>query len=219
KKVRLMRQTLDAYNIGSGARGLDLGCGQGWYLGEMRAAGYAVDGSDYSQGQLDKAKLHLSRAGVDQGALIQADAQHLPFADGSYDFVYSINAIHHMLEPGAQARALLEIVRVLRPGGIFMLHEINTYNPVFRWYVGYLYPLLKKIDEGNEEWVLPTELPATRGAAWSPVVEYFTFLPDFVPRVILNLLAGVERALENSSARRMSAHYQACLVKTALAER
>ncbi len=219
KKTRLIERTLGRYGITPGARGLDLGCGQGWYLLEMRRNGFSVDGTDYSQGQLDKAKTNLENQGMEAGVLVQADARTLPFSENTYDFVYSINAIHHILDEGAQQRALDEIVRVLRPGGVFLLHEINTYNPLFRWYMGYLFPLLKKIDEGNEEWVLPTELPPTEGARWeTESIEYFTFLPDFVPHAILRAFAGVERYLEQSRFRRMSAHYQACLIKADGAE-
>ncbi len=214
KKIVLIRQTLASYGVSAGSKGLDLGCGQGWYLTEMRRHGFDVDGTDYSQGQLDRAHEHLLAHSMDPGVLVQADAQSLPFEDQSYDFVYSINAIHHILAEGAQQRAMDEIVRVLRPGGVFLLHEINTYNPVFRWYMGYLFPLLKKIDEGNEEWILPTELPETRGARWDEEnIEYFTFLPDFVPQIVLRACAGIERFLEQSVLRRMSAHYQACLIK------
>lgn len=213
KKIDIMAGTLAAHGIRPPGRGLDLGCGQGWYLAEMQARGYPTDGTDYSTGQLERLRANLAAPARDRTLLVKADAQALPFADDSYDFVYGINAIHHILSPDAQQRALREIVRVLRPGGVFLLHEINTSNPVFRWYMGYLFPLLKKIDEGNERWVLPTALPPVRGARWSSEVRYFTFLPDFVPAGILRAFAGLERRLEQSSFRRFSAHYQACLVK------
>jgi hypothetical protein len=104
-------------------------------------------------------------------------------------------------------------VRVLRPGGVFILHEINTQNPVFRLYVGYLFPLIKQIDEGTERWILPSALPSAPGAAWAAEAQYFTFTPDFVPNALQRLLGGIERALERSALRGYSAHYQACLVK------
>lgn len=213
KKIDIMTGTLAAHRIPPPARGLDLGCGQGWYLAEMQARGYPTDGTDFSTGQLERVRANLAEPARGRTLLVKADAQALPFADDSYDFVYGINAIHHILSTDAQQRALREIVRVLRPGGVFLLHEINTNNPVFRWYMGYLFPLLKKIDEGNERWVLPTALPPVPGARWSSDVRYFTFLPDFVPARILAWFANLERALERSSFRRFSAHYQACLVK------
>lgn len=215
KKIDIMAATLAAHGIAPPGRGLDLGCGQGWYLAEMQTRGYPTDGTDYSTGQLERVRANLPEHARGRTLLVKADAQALPFADDSYDFVYGINAIHHILSTDAQQRALQEIVRVLRPGGVFLLHEINTNNPVFRWYMGYLFPLLKKIDEGNERWVLPTALPPVAGARWSSNVHYFTFLPDFVPPAILRAFADVERTLEQSSFRRFSAHYQACLVKDA----
>lgn len=219
KKIRLMQRTISEHGLSPQAHGLDLGCGQGWYLAEMRKLGFSVDGTDYSQGQLDKALVNLTAEGVSAGRLLQTDARELPFESNSFDFVYSINAIHHLLETDSQERAFAEIVRVLRPGGIFMLHEINTENPVFRWYMGYLFPLIKKIDEGNEEWVLPSALPKCSGASWAVnSIEYFTFLPDFIPRSILRALSGFEKVLEQSRFRRMSAHYQACLIKDAGSE-
>jgi SAM-dependent methyltransferase len=217
KKTGLIRERLAAAGIAGGARGLDLGCGQGWYLGELRDAGYRMHGLDFSAGQLKKAA-ESARGRTAPGAalaagLCQGDAQTLPFPDGSFDFAYSINAFHHLPSPAAQERAVREIVRVLRPGGIFILHEINTHNPVFRLYVGYLFPLIKQIDEGTESWILPSALPAAAGAAWAEELQYFTFTPDFVPSALQTLLGGIERGLERSALRRYSAHYQACLVK------
>jgi SAM-dependent methyltransferase len=217
KKTDLMRAELQGAEIPTGARGLDLGCGQGWYLSALAAAGYRMHGLDYSVGQLKKA---VAGARRDAGAgapmplrICQGDAQTLPFPDGSFDFAYSINAFHHLPSRAAQERAIGEIVRVLRPGGVFILHEINTQNPVFRLYVGYLFPLIKQIDEGTERWILPSALPSAPGAAWAAEAQFFTFTPDFVPNALQRLLGGIERALERSALRGYSAHYQACLVK------
>lgn len=209
-KLAYLQGALQAHGIAGDARGLDLGCGQGWYLAAMRARGYRVDGTDYSIGQLRRAA--AAPAGV--GRVVQADAQALPFGDATYDFVYSINAIHHLLSAEAQQRSLQEIVRILRPGGLFLLHEINTRNPLFRWYMGYVFPLLKRIDEGTERWILPTALPDVPGARWrAGETQYFTFLPDSIPRALLPPLAPLERVLERSLLRPLSAHYQACLQK------
>lgn len=221
KKTDLIRRGLAREDIGDGAKGLDLGCGQGWYLIALSELGFRMHGIDFSAGQLKNAALNARAAAPDPSTaatalpvrLYQADAQALPFPDNSFDFAYSINTIHHLPSRAAQERAIHEIVRVLRPGGVFILHEINTQNPVFRLYVGYLFPLIKQIDEGTERWILPSALPAAPGAAWGDEAQYFTFTPDFVPSALQRLLGGIERALERSALRGYSAHYQACLVK------
>jgi len=213
KKVGFIDRLLRGRGLGNGAHGLDLGCGQGWYLAALTRLGYRVDGADAAEAQVQRAALFLRENGIQHASLMCANAEALPFGDNTFDFVYSINAIHHILSPGSQLRAFQEIVRVLRPGGVFVLHEINTNNPIFRLYMGYLFPLIKKIDEGNEAFILPAELPPIKGASWSSEVEHFTFLPDFVPSRIQRLFAGFERRLEQSRLRHFSAHYQACLVK------
>jgi ubiquinone/menaquinone biosynthesis C-methylase UbiE len=217
RKIGYIQNQLLESGVRERAHGLDLGCGQGWYFIEFARLGYQMDGLDYSGEQVERARLNLRQSGI-HGAdadqtLVQGDAMALPYPDNSFDFAYSINAFHHILAPNGQRRAFQEVVRVLKPGGVFVLHEMNTHNPVFRLYMGYVFPLLKKIDEGNEIWLMPDNLPKLRGAKWLPEHKYFTFLPDFVPSIVQRLLGGLERRLERSSFGRFSAHYQACLVK------
>lgn len=47
--------------------------------------------------------------------LVQADARELPFEDESFDLVYTVSALPEVPD---QQRALAEVMRVLRPGGI-----------------------------------------------------------------------------------------------------
>lgn len=55
-----------------------------------------------------------------------ADAEALPFDDGSFDLVHSKDSLHHMEHP---ERALAEYRRVLRPAGTALIVEANRYNP------------------------------------------------------------------------------------------
>ena len=88
-----------------------------------------------------------------------------------------------------------ELLRVLRPGGLLFVHEINTRNVLFRFYMGYVFPSLNCIDEGVERWLLPHRFAVYTDA---PVAEvrYFTFLPDFLPQALVRLLMPIERLLE-----------------------
>ncbi len=215
RKVCLIQEQLRREGIPDGARGLDLGCGQGWYMSELALGGYRMTGVDYSRRQLATATGGDSLGGGElRGHFVQADAESLPFAEGAFDFAYSINAFHHLASPTAQLSALREVIRVLRPRGAFVLHEINTQNPIFRLYMGYLFPLLRVIDEGTEQWMLPQSMPDVPGALWRTDVQYFTFTSDFVPSALQSSFDRLERSLERSRLRRYSAHYQVALVKS-----
>ena len=173
----------------------------------MTRLGYRIHGVDAAVRQVEASPETTS------ASFLQGEASDLPFPEDAFDFAYGINVIHHILDPQARRESLSEIVRVLRPGGLFFLHEINTRNPLFAFYMSYLFPVMTTIDEGNEIWVRPDALPRVHGAAWTEDVDYFTFLPDFVPAGLVRTLGGMESFLERSRTRVWSAHYMACLVK------
>jgi hypothetical protein len=70
--------------------------------------------------------------------------------------------------------------------------------------------MLKSIDEGTEWWIDPRSWTAADGFALADV-RYFTFLPDFTPRVLMRPALGIERWLERGPTRAYSAHYLAVL--------
>jgi ubiquinone/menaquinone biosynthesis C-methylase UbiE len=106
--------------MASGAtRVLDIGCGTGALAGEVavRWPHARVTGLDISAGMLAIAARTV--AGLPDGAagrvaLVQAPADSLPFADGSFDV--AVTAFVLQLVP-SRARALREARRVLAPGG------------------------------------------------------------------------------------------------------
>ena len=212
RKAQVMDEWLRRESDERPLRGLDLGCGHGWYTVAMAARGYSMSACDRSSGQVEFARRHIAER-EPEVELRVADAGSLPYPDASFDFAYSVNVFHHMGGPAEQAAALTEIVRVLEPGGVFFLQEINTANPLFTFYMDYVFPVLREIDEGTECWIRPSALPPVAGASWSDEKAYLTFLPDFVPRALLPALGGFERALERSRLRTWSAHYVARLRK------
>ena len=46
-----------------------------------------------------------------------------------------------------EARVAREMARVLKPGGFLVVQETNTNNPLFRFYMGYVFPILSRIDD------------------------------------------------------------------------
>jgi len=199
RKVDLMERSLRRAGR-AGARGLDLGCGTGWYSRDLERRGFRITSLDRSEGQAGRAR---ERRGA-RAAVAVGDAVRLPFRDGVFDFAYAINVIHHLPDRSAQAEALGELRRVLRPGGSCFLHEINVANPLFRLYMVYVFPVLRDIDQGNELWLGARDgFDGFRREA----VAFFTFLPDFLPAGLLRLLGPLERALERSPLRSWSAHF------------
>ena len=135
KKTDLMREIIAAHQAGT--RGLDVGCGQGWYVARMRELGFDVNGIDASAGQIQ-----LAAANIGAPDLVQVgSALQIPAADATYDFAYTINVVHHLPSVDDQRAAFAEMFRVLRPGGLLFLHEINTRNLLFRFYMGYVFPI------------------------------------------------------------------------------
>jgi ubiquinone/menaquinone biosynthesis C-methylase UbiE len=68
-----------------------------------------------------------ARQGGGPGArVVRGDAAALPFRDNLFSAVFAVLVLHHLLSPGLQDRALAEIFRVLRPGGVFLALEISN---------------------------------------------------------------------------------------------
>lgn len=108
---------------GGGETLLDIGCSWGrWSIAAARK-GYRVTGIDPSLGALVAAK-RVSRSMGLSIDFICADARHLPFAEASFDKVYSYSVLQHFSRPDAR-RAFGELSRVLRPGGLSLVQMPN----------------------------------------------------------------------------------------------
>ena len=206
RKTEMMRDALQGWGIGR--QGLDVGCGQGAYVARMRKLGFDVVGIDASAGQVKLAARKFDEPGI----IATGSVLDIPAADSSYDFAYIINVLHHLSSVDEQRRAFAELLRVLRPGGVLFVHEINTRNVMFRFYMGYVFPSINCIDEGVERWLLAHRLAMYTDAEVADV-RYFTFLPDFVPQGLVRLLTPIERLLEASPLGMYSAHYMAIVRK------
>jgi ubiquinone/menaquinone biosynthesis C-methylase UbiE len=117
---RLIR---DGTALERGARLLEIGCGVGAVLAVL-GQGFPdvrLVGVDIEQKQLDFARGHLQRAGVD-ATLLKADALALPFEENSFDHVWMMWFLEHIGDPPA---ALREARRVLVRGGRITAIEVD----------------------------------------------------------------------------------------------
>ena len=71
---------------------------------------------DYSPDMMAAARARAERLGVGNVRFVQGDVGALPFGDGSFDIVLSLNGFHAFPDKEAAYR---ETFRVLRPGGTF----------------------------------------------------------------------------------------------------
>lgn len=119
---------LDWLEQPAGLRWLDVGCGNGAFTEELitRCHPAAVEGIDPSAEQIAFAR---ERTGTRMAHFQQADAQTLPFADNSFDVATMALVIAFVPDP---AKAVAEIARVVRPGGIIAAYmwEIPDKTPL-----------------------------------------------------------------------------------------
>ena len=79
---------------------------------------------DYAENMVAFAQRHLAEEGADLEIEIkQASVLELPFADNSFDVVTSHRCLMALLDWKKQQSALMEIARVLKPGGMLILME------------------------------------------------------------------------------------------------
>ena len=92
---------------------LEIGCGTGVHARLLAADGARLTAVDLTPTAVELTRRRLALADL-QADVRVADAESLPFADASFDYVWSWGVIHHS---ESTERVLAEIARVLRPGG------------------------------------------------------------------------------------------------------
>jgi len=122
------RHILSAANITAQDRVLDLGCGLGNILialAERIDFIHPAAGVDVSPDLVRIGEQEIEQAGLHDRIRLQvAPATRLPFEDGAFDVVFTSHVLKH-LDDEALLTSLREVVRVLRPGGRFLLWEFE----------------------------------------------------------------------------------------------
>ncbi|HXA47711.1 MAG TPA: class I SAM-dependent methyltransferase [Burkholderiaceae bacterium] len=142
-KLRGREELLGKLQWSGNEQVLDLGCGRGLLL--IGAAKRLTTGKatgidiwqteDLSGNSQDATMKNIQLEGVvDRTEIKTADMRELPFADGTMDVVVSRAAIHNLYSKADRARAIKEVIRVLKPGGRALIEDIrhgNEYATVF----------------------------------------------------------------------------------------
>ena len=134
----LVREFLEPAGDLSGKTVLDVGCGFGG-----KTVAYAEAGATRVVGMdIMPAKTHGSQEYARRHApggpwsFLTSDVSELPFADGTFDTVVANDAMEHFWEP---ERALAEMSRVTRPGGVIWIFYTPHYSPLGSHLYDYIY--------------------------------------------------------------------------------
>ncbi|MFW5942528.1 MAG: class I SAM-dependent methyltransferase [Chloroflexota bacterium] len=148
----LSRRLNDAFAVADvqpGMRILDVGCGRGEILRHCMRLGVHAFGIDYAE-TATRMSLRAIRAEQQKNdnhrdysrkvgtGVCRSDAKKLPFPDASFDRVLMFDVVEH-LYPWELQEAMLEVRRVLRPEGRFIVHTAPN-----RWYDQYAYPWVRR---------------------------------------------------------------------------
>jgi ubiquinone/menaquinone biosynthesis C-methylase UbiE len=171
----------------TGLRVLEVACGRGGFVCDLRRRGASVTGCDFSGAALRVGKERMRRTGADHSAqaLVQGDAQGLPFADASFDIVISCETIEHVPDPW---RAVSEMHRVTRGGGRLYLTTPNYLNfmGLYELYSLFAHPGRKDDQPYDRRQWFPQIRQYVQRAGWKILrtdgtVHQFPFIPGHNP--------------------------------------
>ena len=110
---------------------LDVGCGPGTITVDFarRLGPGAVTATEIDQDALALGRAEAERQGVAGIAFEVADVHNLPFENDSFDLVHAHQVLQHVGDP---VRALNELRRVCRPGGVVAARDADY--AAFTWY-------------------------------------------------------------------------------------
>jgi len=111
---------------------LEVGLGFGTLGQHIAERGAVYHGLDLAEEPVSIMRLRLQLLdGGRPATVVQGSVLAIPFADASFDYVYSIGCLHHT---GSIARSVAEIERVLRPRGkaIVMLYNSRSFRQLVR---------------------------------------------------------------------------------------
>jgi SAM-dependent methyltransferase len=113
---------------------LDAGCGPGLLVAAFAERGLRAVGVDLSA--------RMAAEAARRGPAVVGTLDRLPFADAAFGVVVAAGAVEYVAD---DRRALAELVRVLRPGGVVVASFPNRFSPYRLWKNAVFYPLVDRL--------------------------------------------------------------------------
>jgi len=175
--------------VGIDSRCLDVGCGVGLHSKMLQEKKNCyVYGIDISESMVKSANKNLGGGFIALGSVT-----NIPYRDSTFDVVYTVNVLHHLIDHNIIARAIEEMARVSKK--YVIIFEFNSKNPFCRYILFKICPY----DTGNER--IPSKgeivkIAKERGLSIKEI-KYKSFMPMFCPKMLMPVFSRLEDILEN----------------------
>jgi ubiquinone/menaquinone biosynthesis C-methylase UbiE len=144
---RRLREAFEVAEVKENMRVLDVGCGRGEILRHCMRLGVESFGMDYAEVATRMSRdVILAEWSSDDplskkapAGVCRSDAKKLPYPDQTFDRVLMFDVVEH-LHPWELHEAMVEIRRVLKDNGKFIIHTAPN-----RWYDQYAYPIVRLV--------------------------------------------------------------------------
>lgn len=177
-----------------GAKVLEVGCTSGMFTFAMQRLGFDVTGFDLDEGAVEIARGYAKGNSLENIQFETGDAHDLSrFADDTFDHVFSFQSYRYFQDLD---KALREVHRVLKPGGVTGIDYPNRFSPYYL-----VYKKLKGHDYKFPDYNYLSEREAVarheRIGFRSVTARTLLFTPPTTPAPLLPLMKGLDRGLES----------------------
>ena len=116
--------------LAKGAVVLEYGCAHGGNSIGLSHIARRVEGIDISRAAIDAGNREIRRRGIGNVTLSVQNAEAMNFPDDTFDFIFGSGILHHL----DYDKAMAELRRVLKPGGVVLFTEPLGHNPAIELY-------------------------------------------------------------------------------------
>jgi|GEM_PF-1678048 len=156
--IRRVRETHweEFFKVQKGEKVLDAGCGNGDYTRLLLLRGARVWAFDYAKQMVAAVKKRLNKAGLKAEQITVDSVLNIPYPDEKFDSVLCLAVVDHVPDED-RPKAVAELARVLKPGGVLYINTPN--RSAYHWRVGhFLMRVIGLFPKGKIRWFTPKKL-------------------------------------------------------------